>query len=446
MSTFDVFSFGSNNDSWNETAAGPLLAGDGGDPPSWPAYQPIYITVLNAVVFCTGTMGNVLVIVVVVLVRDMRTPMNWYLVNLSVADLLVLLVCQPAALTEFFARDRWFLGAGLCKMVPFLEHTVLHASTLIIVAITVERYYAICQPLKKLAMLHKPRPLRVLPCLWGVASLTAVPFVIMTNLQHTLFFDGTPCEVCATSVREKWHFSYVIGMFVVFFALPMLLLLWLYVCIIRRLRSPDSAIRFGQAQGVAGMSTQRTRKNVVKMLVGIVVLFFVSLMPVRCVIIWQIFTPDVQIQGMGPERYYNLMWITRLLMYVNSAGNPIIYSLISSKFQEAFWRLLTGRRNISLDRASRSSASRLSLNEIHRGSWLSPKLPSHVRLATLPALNARRCCATGRRASRAPALRRHRTISLSAWIASQDSPGSSPLMVRSCSSPFVKQRSCTSML
>ena len=85
------------------------------DPPSWPAYLPIYVTILNMAVFFTGTLGNVLVVVVVVLVRDMRTPMNWYLVNLSLADLLVLLVCQPAALTEFFARDRWLLGAVLCE-------------------------------------------------------------------------------------------------------------------------------------------------------------------------------------------------------------------------------------------------------------------------------------------------------------------------------------------
>lgn len=83
--------------------------------PSWPAYLPIYVTILNVAVFFTGTVGNVLVCVVVVMVRDMRTPMNWYLVNLSIADLFVLLFCQPAALVEFFARDRWLLGSVLCE-------------------------------------------------------------------------------------------------------------------------------------------------------------------------------------------------------------------------------------------------------------------------------------------------------------------------------------------
>lgn len=110
------------------------------------------------------------------------------------------------------------------------------------------------------------------------------------------------------------------------------------------------------------MSTQRSRKQVIKMLVGIVVLFFVCLVPVRCVIIWQIFTPDDQIQSLGPEGYYNLIWISRLLAYMNSAGNPIIYSLMSTRFQEAFWSLLNGKRNQSMNRnnsmSSRASVSR----------------------------------------------------------------------------------------
>ena len=74
--------------------------------------------------------------------------------------------------------------------MPFLEHASLHASTLIILSITVERYYAICRPLKKLSVCHKPNPLRVMPCVWSTAVLTSVPFVVMTSLERTKFFDG----------------------------------------------------------------------------------------------------------------------------------------------------------------------------------------------------------------------------------------------------------------
>ena len=40
------------------------------------------------------------------------------------------------------------MGKAMCLLVPFIELTVSHTSVLTILAITVERYYAICLPLQ----------------------------------------------------------------------------------------------------------------------------------------------------------------------------------------------------------------------------------------------------------------------------------------------------------
>lgn len=46
----------------------------------------------------------------------MRNSTNIFLTNLSIADLLVLLVCTPTVLVEVNSKpDTWVLGAGLCK-------------------------------------------------------------------------------------------------------------------------------------------------------------------------------------------------------------------------------------------------------------------------------------------------------------------------------------------
>ena len=84
-------------------------------PPSLPTYITAYVTLANIIIFVVGTTGNIMVIVVVARVRDMRSSINLYLVNLSVADLLVLLVCQPSALLEFYAKERWYLGQAMCE-------------------------------------------------------------------------------------------------------------------------------------------------------------------------------------------------------------------------------------------------------------------------------------------------------------------------------------------
>ncbi|WAR21614.1 SIFAR-like protein [Mya arenaria] len=83
--------------------------------PYIPLYIYVWVSFINVVIFLVGTVGNILVIMVVIKVRDMRTPLNVFLLNLSLADVLVLVVCQPAALLEFFGKDRWFLGEIMCK-------------------------------------------------------------------------------------------------------------------------------------------------------------------------------------------------------------------------------------------------------------------------------------------------------------------------------------------
>ena len=87
------------------------------EPESIQSVQYIYttVTVFYVLVFVIGVLGNILVTVVVAKNVDMRTPTNYFLVNLSIADLLVLCVCMPSALIEFHARDVWYLGAAMCK-------------------------------------------------------------------------------------------------------------------------------------------------------------------------------------------------------------------------------------------------------------------------------------------------------------------------------------------
>ena len=80
-----------------------------------PLYIYIISSLFNASIFIIGTFGNILVIIVVIKVRNMRSPTNVFLLNLSAADVLVLLVCQPAGLLEFFGKERWFLGKVICE-------------------------------------------------------------------------------------------------------------------------------------------------------------------------------------------------------------------------------------------------------------------------------------------------------------------------------------------
>ena len=99
-----------------------------------------------------------MVLIVIITSKSMRSSTNLFLLNLSLADLLVLIVCCPNAMIEMYMRtvrfystfillpeshpflqNIWVMGKSMCLMVPFIELTVSHTSVLTILAITVER-------------------------------------------------------------------------------------------------------------------------------------------------------------------------------------------------------------------------------------------------------------------------------------------------------------------
>jgi hypothetical protein len=57
------------------------------------------------------------------------------------------------------------------KAVPFVELTVAHASVLTILAISFERYYAICEPLKAGYVCTKARAFLICVLAWVFAAV-----------------------------------------------------------------------------------------------------------------------------------------------------------------------------------------------------------------------------------------------------------------------------------
>lgn len=82
------------------------------------------------------------------------------------------------------------------------------------------------------------------------------------------------------------------------------------------------------------------RKQIIFMLGAVVLNFFVCLLPFRALTLWIIIVPTETIMSLGIEGYYKLIYFCRVMLYLNSAMNPILYNLMSSKFREGFLKLL----------------------------------------------------------------------------------------------------------
>lgn len=82
----------------------------------------IIATVTVSFLLIIGALGNSLVPLVVLRTKDLRNSTNLFLINLSIADLLVLVTCAPTVLVELHSRPEvWDLGEFMCKYPRLLE-------------------------------------------------------------------------------------------------------------------------------------------------------------------------------------------------------------------------------------------------------------------------------------------------------------------------------------
>lgn len=145
--------------------------------------------------------------------------------------------------------------------------------------------------------------------------------------------DGSYVPTCSTPAWSTWMTGFTLTTIVVFFVIPLLILIVLYSVIARHLMANPTISR-GPANNLL-----KYRKQVVLMLGTVVLCFFLCLLPFKAFTLWFIITPPKIIVSLGIEGYYSLLYFCRIMLYLNSAINPILYNLMSTKFREGFLRL-----------------------------------------------------------------------------------------------------------
>ncbi|KAF5303147.1 hypothetical protein FQR65_LT08310 [Abscondita terminalis] len=321
----------------------------------FPSYIRTTSMVFCIIIMCLGVIGNVMVPIVIFKTKDMRNSTNIFLVNLSVADLMVLLVCTPTVLVEVNSKpETWVLGEEMCKAVPFVELTVAHASVLTILAISFERYYAICKPLKAGYICTKARASFICLLAWFIAAVFTSPMLGIAEYRHVDDEDGTEVPVCHTLANTFWSALYFLSSIFLFFIVPLLILLTLYLVIAKNLIS--NAAKLVLNKHIDSYSI-RARRQVILMLGTVVLSFFLCLIPFRVFTLWIIIVPDENIQRLGAEKYYNILYFCRIMVYLNSAINPILYNLMSSKFRTGFIGCSKKRRKFYFRRSRNGTIS-----------------------------------------------------------------------------------------
>lgn len=78
------------------------------------------LVVLHCTVFVVGLIGNLLVCLSVYRQKSLQTITNHFIVNLAIADFLVILICLPPTVYWDLTLT-WYFGLAMCKLVLYLQ-------------------------------------------------------------------------------------------------------------------------------------------------------------------------------------------------------------------------------------------------------------------------------------------------------------------------------------
>lgn len=86
----------------------------------YPKYYEWIFIILFLHAFVFGLVGNFLVCYVIWKNNHLQTITNNFLMNLAVADFMVILVCLPPTVVHHI-MESWFIGLAMCKIVGYIQ-------------------------------------------------------------------------------------------------------------------------------------------------------------------------------------------------------------------------------------------------------------------------------------------------------------------------------------
>ena len=306
----------------------------------------IGVTILAVSIFILALIGNIVVIYIVCTVNHMRSSTNTLIANMAVADLLMT-IDIPYILKFFYVDDKWFgtfMGTVLCKFFHSAQVGSLIASVFSLVAISLDRSFAILFPMKTVMTKHVVR--FAIAVVWLGALAFSLPVMVASKTAQLEGTDFLSCaEVWAPMSASTYSLVLIIGGYII----PLIIIAVVYSLAGIRLWSRQLP---GHKNLVSNKKAQSSSRRATAMLITVVIVFALSWLP---------FQTLEMLRGFNKPLFYSLpielRYTTPWFGYANSAINPILYVIFSENYRQEFYRILC-RGPTRKDRYRRTIISR----------------------------------------------------------------------------------------
>ena len=286
------------------------------------------MTALYSLTIPVALSGNLLLIFIVTRRPETRSLTGLLFVNMAAADLLVTLVSMPIAIATPYTNMNWLpgvMGNITCKAAFFGFFVTITASILSLTLMAVERYLGVMFPFRRLPLLFRSAK-RLTLVIWLSSTIVMIPAAVSWKLKKGVCLN--PFEDVFGDFEKDVTFFYLY-LFLLNYLIPLLVISVLYGLVSRKLWRENIPGEHLVSSDVDSKRHQNTKK-IVRTLVTITAAFAVCWLPAQA---YQLLLAiDVEFH----------MSLSQIVMYVcnwcghsNSALNPWLYMLLTTKFRRA---------------------------------------------------------------------------------------------------------------
>ncbi|KAL9957303.1 hypothetical protein ACROYT_G038922 [Oculina patagonica] len=279
----------------------------------------VAITTVVSFLVIVDIVGNSFVCAIIKKNRDMRIPMNYLLVNLAVGDIVFAMFIAPKVILNVnLIHQEGMTGTYLCKFLTGgTVAWVGSASSIVsLVAIAIERYYAVMYPHGNKGKLTKRKLKVIIPGSWIFSLIMCTPTFLVANVNNNF---------CAYMWPEEWMGEAFTVTWSTMVFLSLVLMVGLYSKAVYTLwfKRNDDDQHTSQQRGII-----RVRKRVTLMVVAVSFIFGCTCG--TCSVLY------VTSYSMGPV----LVAISDIMVLFNSAVNPFVYALLNQQFKEKIKKMI----------------------------------------------------------------------------------------------------------
>ncbi|XP_075063233.1 proteinase-activated receptor 4 [Mixophyes fleayi] len=272
----------------------------------------VLIPSIYTVVFLVGLPANGLALwVLMTKVKKMTSTV--FLINLAVADLL-LIVVLPFKVFYYFLGNNWIFGELMCRAVTSFFYGNMYCSVLLLMSISIDRYLAVVHPFFSRTFRSRTFAIGICSSSWLIAILSTIP---LATMQQSYRLSNTELTVCHDALPRQeqamYLFYYFMSIIVLCFILPLVIIIFCYVCVIRAL-----------------MLSGEKYAHAVKLSALVLVIVIVFLTPSNVVLL--IHYSEHCFQSYGD--LYAVYMVCLTLSAINSCVDPFVYYYVSEEFRD----------------------------------------------------------------------------------------------------------------